>query len=300
MTQLYQKRVYRGAADRDRMLQLVYTFPDEHLNVVDLPYRLSSWALDVPENVCLWEDETGKLAAWALVKTPWSSLDYALRPDASAIETEIVNWAVERCQTIADEQDEHFPLFVRVRPERSSLIGLLENRDFQRNDWSLVHLTCTMAGAVAQPHFPPGFSVRLLRGLSEVPNYVALHRAAFGSNAMTVEWRARTLEMPGYVPQLDLFVTTPDEKPIAFCIGWVHGTDAQVEPIGVHPDYQHMGLGRALLLDVLQRMHTNQAERVHIESYSDNDPARGLYESVGFEVKHTMLSYLREFKSCLS
>jgi mycothiol synthase len=291
-------RSYQGQADLNRMLQLVYDFPDEHLNVVDLPYRLSSWALDVPENVCLWEDESGQLAAWAMVKTPWLSLDYALRPDASSLENEIVRWAVEHCQMIADDAGENFPLFVRVRPERSSLIGILENYEFGRNDWSLVHLTCTMASALAQPQFPPGFSVRLLRGVSEVPHYVALHRAAFGSNAMTEAWRARTLEMPGYAPQLDLFVIAPDEKPVAFCIGWLHGTEGQVEPIGVHPDYQKSGLGRALLLDVLRRMHTSGAEHVHIESYLDNDPARGLYESVGFEVKHTMLSYLREFKTC--
>src|SRR5215510_8469480 len=93
-------RPYEGQLDRDRMLQLVYQFPDDHLNVVDLPYRLSSWALDVPENVCLWEDESGALAAWAMVKTPWLSLDYALRPDAHDLETEIVLWAVERCQTL--------------------------------------------------------------------------------------------------------------------------------------------------------------------------------------------------------
>src|SRR5690349_10480238 len=113
MSQNFQKRAYRGVADRDRMLGLVYTFSDAHLNVVDLPYRLSSWALDVPENVCLWEDEAGGLAAWAMVKTPWLSLDYALRPDASALESEIVDWAVERCQQIADEQGENFPLFVQ-------------------------------------------------------------------------------------------------------------------------------------------------------------------------------------------
>jgi ribosomal protein S18 acetylase RimI-like enzyme len=278
------------------MLKLVYDFPDEHLNVVDLPYRLSSWALDVPENVCLWEDENGTLAASAVVRTPWLSLDYALRPDAAGLESAIVARAVERCQQIADENGEHFPLFVRVRPERASLIGILENYEFRRNDWSLVHLTCTMARAVVPPPaFPSGFSVRPLRGLSEVADYVALHRAAFGSTSMTVEWRARTLDMADYVPELDLIVVTPDDKPVAFAIGWMYGTDAQVEPIGVHPDYQKLGLGRALLLEELQRMHAGGAERVHIESYTDNDPARGLYESVGFEVKHRLLSYLREF-----
>jgi mycothiol synthase len=299
MTDNFQKRPYRDTADGERMANLVYTFPDDHLNVVDLPYRLSSWALDVPENVCLWEDADGQLAAWAMVKTPWWSLDYAMRPDAYNLEGEILRWAVERCQTVADES-EGFPLYVRVRPDRSGLIASLDSNGFRRDDWSLVHLSLSLVEPIAKTPFPDGFTVRPLRGESEVADYVTLHRAAFGSTAMTVEWRARTLHMDGYVPELDLFVIAPDGKPAAFCIGWMHGAEGQIEPIGVHPDYQGHGLGRALLLDALDRMRERGATVAHIESYTDNDPARGLYESIGYQVKYQMLSYMREFESCQS
>ena len=47
------------------MAALAQAFPAENLHVVDLPYRLSSWALDDPDNVGLWLNEHGELRAWA-------------------------------------------------------------------------------------------------------------------------------------------------------------------------------------------------------------------------------------------
>lgn len=46
------------------MSALGRAFPAEHTHVADLPYRLSSWAFDYPENVGLWVDAEGKLAGW--------------------------------------------------------------------------------------------------------------------------------------------------------------------------------------------------------------------------------------------
>lgn len=42
--------------DKQLMIDLACQFQADHLHVVDLPYRLSSWALDDKENVRLWLD----------------------------------------------------------------------------------------------------------------------------------------------------------------------------------------------------------------------------------------------------
>jgi uncharacterized protein YfaA (DUF2138 family) len=49
------------------MEALTREFHAENLHVVDLPYRLSSWALDDPENVRLWTDAEGRLLAWIVL-----------------------------------------------------------------------------------------------------------------------------------------------------------------------------------------------------------------------------------------
>ena len=65
------ERSYQGIKDQSLMLDLVHRNPAENLHVVDLPYRLSSWALSEPENIRLWFDDTGNLRALGCITTPF-------------------------------------------------------------------------------------------------------------------------------------------------------------------------------------------------------------------------------------
>jgi hypothetical protein len=64
-------------------------------------------------------------------------------------------------------------------------------------------------------------------GAGEVEACVALHRAAFDSRNMTVEWRARILVRPEYRSELDCVAVAPDGRLAAFGIGWL---DRSAEP----------------------------------------------------------------------
>ena len=55
---------FSGLTDLERMPAPARAFPGEHLHVSDLPYRFSSWTLDEPANVALWNDTAGELLAW--------------------------------------------------------------------------------------------------------------------------------------------------------------------------------------------------------------------------------------------
>ena len=68
---------YGGIAAQRSMLALTQKTATENLHVVDLPYRLSSWAFDHPDNIRLWHDDGGKLVAWAVLQTPFWTVDYA-------------------------------------------------------------------------------------------------------------------------------------------------------------------------------------------------------------------------------
>lgn len=59
----------------------------------------------------------------------------------------------------------------------------------------------------------------------------------------------------------------------------IHHDEAEVQTIGVHPDVQGKGLGRALLNELLT---VAGDRRVLLEVRTDNLPAIALYESVGF------------------
>ena len=57
------QQLYSGEEDKTAMIQLARECQAETLHVTDLPYRLSSWALDEAGNVGLWVNENGELAA---------------------------------------------------------------------------------------------------------------------------------------------------------------------------------------------------------------------------------------------
>ncbi len=70
---------------------------------------------------------------------------------------------------------------------------------------------------------------------------------------------------------------------------------AQVEPTGVHPDFQRFGLGRALLAEMFRRMCACGARRATVETYSYMGPALALYTAAGFRPVGRVLKYRRAF-----
>jgi ribosomal protein S18 acetylase RimI-like enzyme len=75
-----------------------------------------------------------------------------------------------------------------------------------------------------------------------------------------------------------------------FCVGWFEPARnvAQVEPLGVHPRFHQLGLGRVLLLEMLRRFKEHGAESAFVETDLDRTPARRAYQAVGFQQVHTI------------
>jgi mycothiol synthase len=291
------QRPYTGFSDLQRMADLVYVHPDQFLHLTDLPYRLSSWSLDDPANGRLWENERGDLLAWAVIQFPWLELDYIVHPSAHQLEAEVFAWAALRCQEIATQQGEPFTLYLSFREDRSLQPGLLEANGFNAADEArMVYLVRPLNHPLEPSALPESFTARPLLGQSEVEAYVELHRAAFGSKYMTIDWRRRSLTMPQYNPELDLFIIAPDGRPAAFCIGWIHGGKGQVEPLGVHPDFQGLGLGRAILHEGLRRLQQQGASEAYVDSWAGNETAINLYQSDGFRKAYESTVYFRQFE----
>ena len=59
--------------------------------------------------------------------------------------------------------------------------------------------------------------------------------------------------------------------------------EAEVHTIGVDPDHQRRGVGRALLLRLLSRADEQRAT-TFLEVRTDNEPAIEMYRAHGFEI----------------
>lgn len=286
------------------MLELAHKSGAGSLHVVDLPYRLSSWALDNPESVALWEDASGELVAWAVMQSPWWVIDYAYLPSETptGMHAEILNWVDLRARA-----SDRPAWFVNVREDDVNRIRDLEAAGYvcqkrvPRNPWSKVYLTKVSVELPAGCSPPSGFTIRRMAGEAEVASYVELHRSAFGGANMTHSWRSRILTSPQYRAELDLVAVDSDRRLAAFCIAWFDPCDCngrpcgQIEPMGVHENYRGQGLGRAVLMEALARLYRLGAQEVTVEADVHEFGPVPFYRSIGFEITRQILVFRKEY-----
>lgn len=300
------QRAFSGAADLRQMAALAHTFPADNLHVVDQPYRFSSWAVDDPQNAQLWLDEQGQVVAWVVMQTPFWSIDYACHPAVSQeVHPQLLAWADQRAQQLVGSELGRPMWFVNVFVEQKRRIddlaaaGFYSVADVGENSWTKVLMQQSTPTVDADQTLPEGFVIRPLAGASEVAAYVDLHQTTFESKSMRVEWRTHTLQQPAYRPDLDLVVVAPDGRLAAFCVCWLHqgadGIQGQIEPMGVHPDFRNLGLGRAILSEGLRRLYAQGAQEVFVETDNYRDAAFALYESVGFRVMRDVLVFRKDY-----
>jgi mycothiol synthase len=301
------QREFSGETDIQAMIALAHVVPTDNLHVVDLPYRLGSWALDYSDNIGLWVNAEGQLMAWAVMQTPFWAIDYVYHPRAEkSLHRQILAWADRRARTVLDTSIGHPMWFVNVFAFQTERIRDLEEAGFAsqanvgEDSWSKVLMHRSADIPVVDYALPAGFSIRPLAGENEVEAYVQLHRAVFESRNMTVKWRTRTLRRPEYQSDLDLVAVAPDGCLAAFCVGWLdkdaeEKPSGQIEPLGVHDDFRKLGLGRAILSEGLRRLYLCGADRVYVETDKHRNAALELYEAVGLCVIQDVLVYRKDY-----
>ncbi len=282
---------FRGEADVPRILDLIGSMPLTSRHVIDLPWRLSSPTINEGRDAAFWKDSNGQVIGFAAWQYYWAALDFFILPgsEAQSVETDLFKWADGRFRERDEERGRPLPYWVEFRDDDRERQQIVEAQGFLLDDdESYVYLQHSLLNLSPVPALPDGFLLRSLKGEQEAAAYAELHRAAFESNSMTPEWRARTIRMPHYRPELDLVICAPDGSLAGFCVGWFAPSlrVAQIEPIGMHPHFQRLGLGRILLLEMLRRFKELGASSAIIEPFAENVPIQRACESVGFQQVH--------------
>ena len=304
---------YQGAEDRDRMLGLVWDHPAQNTHVIDLPYRLCSWAFEDPSNVGLWVDGGGALVGWAVMQAPFWMIDFATRnePPPELLRL-LLGWADQKANAMLGTKYGRPSWFVSVRESDDSARYAIEKAGFTSQETTEEPWTQLSMAVDGDVELPPcavkqGFTLRLLRGESEVPAYVALHRSVFGTSNMTESWRLRTLLHPEYRPDLDMVIEDQAGALVAFCISWLAklpGSDntrastyyGQIEPIGVCERGRRHGLAWSIIAEAIRRMRDMGAEKIFVHSDNNRDRAFVFYQSVGFQTRERILIYRKDYE----
>lgn len=272
----------------------------EYPGLVDLRELLALRA--VQEQTRLWFGAEGEMIGFAFVD-PYSNLWFEADPMAADpdLESEMITWGVEVIRRSMAEHGESWTLDASCRDDDRERIALLERHGFVRQEIRSLRMVRPLDDPIPTPQAPAGFSIRHVAGEQEVSALVALHRAAFGSENMTVEERLAMMRLPDYDPELDLVAVAPDSRLAAYCMCSISQeenrrngrNEGYTDPIATHPEFQRLGLARALLLTGLRELKQRGMDRALLGTSSANVAMQRTAQAVGFRNESTTLWFAK-------
>lgn len=258
---------------------------------------------EVQASARLWEDKLGNLVGFVYINRYQNLVDvFTAGEFTPTLESRLLQWAVTAMQLRNRARGEAQTLDAGALASDRSRQAFLERHGFQRLEESSVLMARSLIQSIPKPQLPPGFTIRPLAGEAELPAYVALHRAAFGSGHMTMEYRQTILRSPDYLRELDLVAIAPNGELAAFCMGQVFPDDAPraggqregwTDPVGTHPTYRRRGLAKALILTCMQLLQDRGIDRALLGTMSTNHAMQRLAQSIGFQTASNTLWYSR-------
>ncbi len=304
---LYSQRPSRNDTfqqDLQTMIGLVKTRAIERINdypsVIDL--QEMAGVAETAENTRLWENLDGQLLAFAVINPRYSTVDIEIKEPIvhEEIMGEIVSWATTRIRQAGLQS-----LRTHCRGDNTERIALLTRYGFRPEPAGTFHWQRSLSLPIAEPQLPPGFVIRPVAGEHEVEKVVEVHRAAFGTENMTVAYRLAMMRVPEYDPSLDLLAVTAGGELAAFCIGYIPAEensltgdrDGWLDPIGAHPAFQRLGLAKALMLTGLHRLKQRGIENAFTNCGEENVAMQRAAESVGFAIAGTTIWFAKQIDS---
>lgn len=239
-------------------------------------------------------DNHNQLAAFAFLLEPYNTLVFETQPNINAeIESYLFAWGNKAADktpgtlgTVCHAEDIH-------------RITLLESHGFVLQRDISLRLFRDLKGPIPSPQLPEGFTIRSITGEDETDAFVALHKAAFGTLHMNREKRLAIMRAPNYDPSLDLIAIAPDGRFAGYCSCSISSTEGEqssipvghTDPVAVHPDFQKMGLARALLLSGARLLQERGMARAMLGTDSSNLPMQKAAEAAGYLVFSKKLWY---------
>ena len=298
-------RTYSGAKDLQSVLDLLVAVrPADRItdcpSIVDLREALA--LTKVQDNTRLWFDAKDQIVGFAFVDQYNNlRLEFDLQAAHPDTQSEMVSWGVECIKRAIQETGRSLTLGAGCRDDNVERIALLERHGFVMQEMRSLHMARSLNEPIPAPQVPEGFSVRHVTDQHAVETLVALHRAAFGTENMTVEERLAMMGVPEYDSELDLLAIAPDGRFAAYCMCSIRQEENErtgrnegyTNTIGTHPDFRRRGLAQALLLAGLHKLKQRGMDVAVLGTSDDNTAMQRTARAVGFRVQSTTLWFSR-------
>jgi mycothiol synthase len=148
------------------------------------------------------------------------------------------------------------------------------------------------------PSWPPGVRLRTFVPGQDEPDVIAVNARAFDwhpeQGALTVDDLAATEDESWFDPDGFFLAMDPEDRLLGFHWTKVHNENppvGEVYVVGVDPDAQGNGLGKALTLAGLHHLHRQGLSEVILYVEADNHAAFAVYQHLGFDTTEIHAQY---------
>ena len=86
---------------------------------------------------------------------------------------------------------------------------------------------------------------------------------------------------------------------LGLCSAWIVIDELHITFVAVNPIHQRKGLGRLLLSDLIKRSELLQTNHIHLEVKENNEPAKALYKSMGFQTVGNRSNFYKDGSDAL-
>jgi ribosomal protein S18 acetylase RimI-like enzyme len=254
---------------------------------------------DVQVTVRLWEDEHRNLLGFAYINRYQNLVDVF---DASIftqdIESQMMDWIVSAARQRNQKRGVTLTLDASCSQNDQQRLLFLERHGFARQTDSSLLLARSLLDPLPAVLLPSGYSIRPMRGTAEIETYVSLHRAAFGTDIMTISYRQSIMNSPNYIPEIDLLAVTPDGSLAAFCMCQIFPDDEPraggqkegwTDPVGTHPAHRRQGLAQALIITGMHVLQERGIDTALLGTSSTNEAMLHTAEKIGYRSVSTTL-----------
>jgi mycothiol synthase len=294
-------RSYTGPSDLQSMIRLAESLRLKGQKVyptsADLYEELDD--PDVQITVRLWENEHWNLVGFAYINRYQNLVDVF---DTSIFnqdsENQMMDWIVTAARQRNQKRRVTLALDASCAENDLQRLVFLERQGFVRKTDSSLLLARSLLDPLPAVLLPSGYSIRPVGGMAEIEAYVSLHRAAFGTDIMTLSYRQSIMNSPSYIPEIDLVAVAPDASLAAFCMCQIFPDDnpraggqkeGWTDPVGTHPVHRNKGLAKALIITGMRALKDRGIDTALLGTSSTNDAMQRVAERIGFRSVSTTL-----------
>jgi ribosomal protein S18 acetylase RimI-like enzyme len=261
---------------------------------VDLEELMDS--RQIRELTQFWLDESGDIAGYAFIDPRFCNLDFEVEPVENTIGLlkEIIPWGIDTFRKLkkSGKVAQDSSLDTNCNERDTLRVDLLKSYGFIPQDLMTLHLSRSLSDPIPPINLPAGFTIRPVAGECEVEAVTALFHAAYGSDRMTREDILSIMRTSSYDRELDLVAIAPDGRLVGLCTCGIEEDLNRLlsqklgstDPVLVHPDFQGLGLARALIWSGWEKLKSRGIQVAELLTSNHNEKGIAAFTKAGYRI----------------